>query len=135
MLIILPPCNPSKIQQLFGFASSHLCQADRASTDCLIRTGFLAAAMTCIQAGKVLTRGAPLAQRHMPTVWCACRQRRQAFKDAVKEGWHAQANADMLERQEPAQQGDAKDPQEREKQAAYFAVVYSARAPGKVSIL
>ena len=74
-------------------------------------------------------------QRHVSTVWQACRQRRQALKDAAKEGLHAQNKADVLEQQEPAQQGDAKDPEEREKQAAYFAVVYSARAPGKVRIL
>ena len=41
----------------------------------------------------------------------------------------------MLERQEPLRQGDNKDSQERVKQAAYFAVVYSGRAPGKVSFL
>lgn len=76
-----------------------------------------------------------LAQRHMPTVWCACRQRRQALKDAAKEGSHAQGKADAPQHQGPAQQGDAKDPQGQEKQAAYFAVVYSARAPGKVRVL
>ena len=81
------------------------------------------------------TGGAPLAQRHVPTVWRACRQRRHALKDVAKENSHAQGKADVPQRQRPAQQGDAKDPQEWERQAAYFAVVYSARAPGKVSFL